>query len=352
MKKFVIVMVVLVLIFVMGLGFYYFWGIKPLGESEDIVLFTVEPGTSKTLIAKNLEKAQLIRSQYAFDMYLFFHHYNIQAGEYELSNSMTPDKILSKFSSGDVKINSSVITFIEGTKITDYAKLLGDALDFSKSDFLATQSDKEFLQSLIDDYWFLDESILNDDLYYPLEGYLFPDTYEFLNNLSAEDVIKMMLDHTALKLEPYKEEMLKSSYGVSELLTMASIVEKEANTDDERKMASQVFYTRLNENWSLGSDVTAFYGSKKEMGKDSETWEVLNAHNPYNTRLTDGSMNGKLPIGPICNPSISSIEAALFPTATDYHYFVANTCTGELSFMKQASEFYAKTNELQESGCI
>ena len=130
------------------------------------------------------------------------------------------------------------------------------------------------------------------------------------------------------------------------------IKEKEANTDTDRRMASQVFYKRLSENWSLGSDVTAFYGAKKEMGKDSETWEVLNDNNPYNTRLTNGSMNGKLPIGPICSPSLSSIVAALYPTDTNYYYFIANTCTGEVTFLETADDFYAKAVELSNNGCM
>lgn len=352
MKKVLLIIgIILMLLIIGGVGFY-FWGITPKDNNDNVVVFTIEPGTSKTVIAKNLAKAGLIKSDIALDVYLFFNKINIQAGDYELSSNMKPEDMLKKFSAGDVKINSSTITLVEGKRLVDYAEDLAEKLDFSKNDFLSVASDQEFLANLIPDYWFLSSDILNESLYYPLEGYLYPDTYEFLNNVSPEEVIKTILDHTALKLEDIKDVMLANSYSVHELLTLASIVEKEANSDEERQTVAQVFYKRLAENWSLGSDVTAFYGAKKEMGKDSETWEVLNGDNPYNTRLTNGTMNGKLPIGPICSPSLSSITAILNPSATNYYYFVANTCTGEITFLTTADEFYAKTTELSTNGCI
>ena len=350
-KVLIIVSVVIVFLIMGGIGFY-FWGIAPKDTNENVVLFTIEPGTSKTTIAKNLAQAGLIKNEFALDMYLFFNKVNIQAGEYELSSNMTPEAMLLKFSNGDVKINSSTITLVEGKRLIDYAEDLAEKLDFSKNDFLSVANDQEFLTSLIPEYWFLSSDILNEGLYYPLEGYLFPDTYEFLNNVSPEEVIETILEHASTKLEALKEEMLANSYSVHDLFTMASIVEKEANTSAERETVAQVFYKRLSENWSLGSDVTAFYGAKKEMGKDSETWDVLNNDNPYNTRLTNGKMNGKLPIGPICSPSLSSINATLHPSATGYYYFVANTCNGEISFLTTANEFYAKTTELSSIGCI
>ncbi len=354
MKKVLISILIILTIILMGSLIFYFYGMSPKSEEHETIVFTIEPGTSKTMIAKNLAKSGLIRSELVLDAYLFFNKINIQAGDYELSADMKPTSMLEKFQNGDVKINSSSITLVEGQRLTDYATTLAENLSFTKEEFLDTANDQTFLNSLLanENYWFLTDQILNNELYYPLEGYLFPDTYEFLNNVTPEEVITKILDHTSLKLQDYKEQMQMNSYSIHELLTMASIVEKEANTENDRKTAAQVFYTRLNENWSLGSDVTSFYGARKEMGKDSETIDVLNNRNPYNTRLTDGSMNGKLPIGPICNPSITSIIASLEPSPTTYHYFVANTCTGEVAFLNTASEFYAKTTELVNQGCL
>lgn len=329
---------------------FYLWGMGAKNSSQEEITFIIEPGTSKTTIAKNLEKAGLIRSEYALDMYLFFSNNNIQAGEYSLTSSMKPEEMIKKFSKGDIKINSKTVTLVEGKRLVDYADTLSEMLNFTKEAFIEKANDQEFLKNLVEskNYWFLSDTILNSALYYPLEGYLYPDTYEFLENATPEAVIKALLSHTEKKLESYKDAILASDYTFHELLTMASIVEKEANTPDDRKTSAQVFFTRLKENWSLGSDVTAYYGVKKQMGEPI-TLSELNANNPYNTRLTDGTMNGKLPIGPICNPDVTSIEAALNPSATNYYFFVANVCTGEVFFQNTSEEFYAKVRELQNT---
>ena len=127
---------------------------------------------------------------------------------------------------------------------------------------------------------------------------------------------------------------------------MASIVDKEAKTLDNRKTVSQVFWTRLRDNWSLGSDVTSYYGVQKNLTEGITIDELLD-QNPYNTRLTDGTMNGKLPIGPICNADVTSIEATLNPSPTNYYYFVANVCTGEVFFQTTSAEFEQKASELR-----
>ena len=349
MKKVVIVLCIVTILAVFGASGFYVWGLTPKSTDTKEVTFVIEPGTSKTTVAKNLEMAGLIHNKYVLDVYFYFVESNIQAGEYILSPSMSPEEMIHKFEIGDVKINTISVTFIEGKRITDYANAVSEKLKMTKEEFLNTAGDLEYLQELVSSnrFWFLSDSILSNQLYYPLEGYLYPDTYEFLENASPKDVIEALLNQTAKKLEPYKEAVINSNHSIHEILTMASIVEKEANSEQDRKNAAQVFYSRLNSNMSLGSDVTAFYGARKEMGKDAETYDVLYNVNPYNTRLTDGSMNGKLPIGPIANPSITSIEAALNPSSTNYYYFVANVCTGEVFFQEDYTEFISKVRELQ-----
>ncbi len=348
MKKVWIVIGVIVTLLIVGVVGFYFWGTSAKSNQSNIVTFIIEPGTSKTTIAKNLENAGLIRSQYALDMYLFFSKSNIQAGEYELSPSMSPLDMLKKFESGDIKIHSVTVTLLEGKRLEDYAETLANSFGFTKKEFMDAVDNKEFVESLVgnEDYWFLTEDILNSNIYHPLEGYLYPDTYEFLESMTPEEIVKSILNSTSKKLESYKEQLTNGNRKIHEYFTMASIVEKEANTLEERKTVSQVFYSRLNANWSLGSDVTAYYGVGKILGDDISISD-LNDVNPYNTRLTDGQMNGKLPIGPIANPSITSIEAALDPSETNYMFFVANVCTGEVFFQETSQEFYNKVYELQ-----
>ncbi len=351
MKKVLIVIFLIILFGFMGCAGFYVWGIHPKDDEQRDIVFVVSPGTSKTVIAKNLEKAGVIRSEYALDMYLFFHKITIQAGEYELSPHMSVEEILNKFAKGDVRLQSNTVTFVEGKRLVDYAALLEEKFSFTKEDFIQVANDREYLKALIDkgDYWFLKEDILNETIYYPLEGYLYPNTYEFLENVSAKEVIETLLSETLKKITPLKSQIEQSGKSVHEILTMASIIEKEAVFDEDRKKVAQVFYSRLEKNMSLGSDVTAFYGAKREMGTDAETWDVLNDNNPYNTRLTDGTMNGKLPIGPIANPSMTSIEASINKADTNYLYFVANVCTKEVFFQENYEEFIRKVRELQAS---
>ena len=348
MKKGVIISCgIIILILFLSAG-YYVWGLGSKSKNSNDVTFIINAGTSKKTIAKNLANAGLIRSEIALDVYLYFAKSNIQAGEYTLNASMTPKEMINKFSTGDITIHSETVTIIEGKRITDYASALSEKLDFTKEEFLNTVNDEEFLNSLINsgEYSFLTSELLNTDIYYPLEGYLYPDTYEFLDNATPESVIKTMLNHTKLKLSEVTELINSSGLSIHQVLTMASLVEKEANSDTDREKVAQVFFKRISDNMPLGSDVTTYYGVGKEMG-DVLTINDLNDRNPYNTRLTDGTMNGKLPIGPICNVSISSIKAVLNKSDTNYTYFVANTCTGEVFFQEDYQEFLSKVAELQ-----
>lgn len=207
-------------------------------------------------------------------------------------------------------------------------------------------NNKTYLQELVNKYWFLTDDILIDDIYYPLEGYLFPNTYEFYKNASVKDIINKMLDETSSKLANIKSDIEKSNYSIHEIITMASIVESEGANSDDRKGVAGVFYNRLNDNWSLGSDVTAYYGVKKDFSSDLYQAEIDDC-NPYNTRGTC-AISG-LPIGPISNPSLESIKAALNPSNHDYYYFVADKHK-KTYFTKTYSEHVAKTNELKSAG--
>ena len=167
----------------------------------------------------------------------------------------------------------------------------------------------------------------------------YPDTYEFYENTSFENIIKVVLNNLDQKLSTMNN-LSGSKYSVHEILTMASIIEQEAVTTDDRAKVSQVIYKRLDNNMSLGMDVTAYYGVQKSLKKPI-TQGDLNSSNPYNTRLT--SFIG-LPVGPICNPSIISINAALNPASTNYEYFYADITTGKVYFSEDAQGFY----EIQE----
>ena len=177
---------------------------------------------------------------------------------------------------------------------------------------------------------------------------MFPDTYTITNeDATVEEIIEKMLDRTEEILEEYKEEIEENDYSVHKILTIASIIEAESMTEDGRKDVSSVIYNRLGKNMAIQSDVTTYYAIKVDVGERDLYQKEINEKNPYNTR--GPNMNGKLPIGPICAPSKSSIEAAIYPNDTEYLFFVADK-NGKLYFTETNEEHNAKVNELKEQG--
>ena len=203
------------------------------------------------------------------------------------------------------------------------------------------------IKTLIDKYWFLTDDIKNSNIYYPLEGYLYPETYVFNEDVTVEEIFKNMLDETDSKLSKYKEDINKSNYSINEIITLASVIEQEGMYDSDKKDIASVFYNRLNKNMPLGSDVTTYYAFKVELGERELTTNEINTYNPYNTR--GPSMNGKIPVGAISNFSKSSLEAALYPNKTNYYYFVADK-KGKTHFTKTYEEHQKVIKELKESG--
>lgn len=341
-KIFIILGVIVGLIVAMTIT--YFILLTPSGRSNVPVTFVVNKGDDKKTIINNLKEAKLIKSKYATIIYVILsNNKNLQAGSYEFSRDMSTQDIIKSLGKGDVIKEykpSARVTLKEGVTLKEYIKLICDNTDLNYDDAIKKVNDKSFLKGLIADYWFLTEDILDEDIYYPLEGYLFPETYDFYKDTTIEQVIRKMLNVTSDKLSSIKGKMLNNKMNVHELITIASIAEKEANTSGDRRMVSQVIYKRLDMNMSLGMDVTSYYGVQKSMS-ETLTKVDLNDKNPYNTRVV--TFIG-LPVGPICNPSLDSINAALEPANTDYVYFIADVLTGKVYFAKDIDGF----NELKE----
>ena len=221
-------------------------------------------------------------------------------------------------------------------------------MDINKyDDVIKKVSDKEYIDSLIEKYWFITKDVKNSELYYPIEGYLYPNTYTFNNkNVTIEEIFTKMLDETQKVLDKYKDKIEKSKMSVHEILTFASIVELEGVNNSDRPTIASVFYNRLDRGISLGSDVTACYAQKIDDTALCHRTANFNYDSKYNTRLLS---NKGLPVGPICNPSEGSISAVLNPTESDYLYFVADKNT-KVYFFKTESEFYSTIKELKQKG--
>lgn len=347
--KIIIGLVILAVIAISTILIWYNSSISAIGEEYKKIDVTIEMGSGVSSIAKTLKDAGVIKSELAFRIYVKLNKISgFQAGNYVISSNMDVATIAASLKDGKVYEEQVIITFIEGKNMMWIAKEIAKNTTNTEQEVYDLLKDTEYISELIDKYWFLDEVVTDKNIYYPLEGYLYPDTYHFAKNDSdVKTIFATMLDKMDKVLTEYKDEIEDSKYSIHEILTMASIVELESLSKNDRKDTASVFYNRLDSNMSLGSDVTTYYAFKINMGDRDLTVTELNSSNPYNTR--GPNMSGKIPVGPICSPSESAIEAAIFPSKTGYLYFVADK-NGAVHFTQTYSAHVQKIQELQNKG--
>lgn len=344
LKKPVKIMLVLLLMLI-GFLLIYNTELGKVNNNDEIITFEVDDGSTYNSISKSLKEKNLIKSEVFYKLYIKLHKpSNLKKGIYELSSNMGVKKIINTLE-GNVKTNSVTITFKEGITYPKIAQLIEDNTNITKEEVIEKGKDKEYLNSLINEYWFLTDDIKDEDIYYPLEGYLFPDTYQIDKDSSIEDIFKLMLDNMDSKLSKYKNDLKDKN--IHDVITMASIVEKEASNSNDRAGVSGVFYNRLKSGMSLGSDVTTYYGLKLDLTERDLTYKDLSSSNGYNTR--NANMAGKLPVGPICIPGLESIIASINPTNHNYYYFVADK-TGKTYFTKNSTEHTKIVSKLKSEG--
>ncbi|HIU40861.1 MAG TPA: endolytic transglycosylase MltG [Candidatus Aphodocola excrementigallinarum] len=340
----ILVLFILLIVGIIALSFLFS---APQSKSE-VIEFTIEEGQTVYQVGDKLKQEGIIRSEFAYKVYVKLNNVNsYKAGVYKLDKSYPLKDIVSLLTGDYYKEEGTSITFKEGKNIRQIANEVSKHTNVSEGDFLSVMEDDNYINELINKYWFLTDDIKNDDIYYPLEGYLFPETYNFNKNVTAKEIIETMLDQEDEVLSKYKSKIDSSSYSVHEIVTLASLVEQEGIYDDDRKMIAGVFYNRLNAGMSLGSDVTTYYAARVDLGERDLTSSEINTYNPYNTR--GPGMNGKLPVGPISNFSETSLSAVLSPTDSDYYYFVADK-SGKTHFTRTYEEHQKLVNELKEAG--
>lgn len=314
----------------------------PVDEKDATVqAFEVASGSSLSTVSRNLETAGLIHNHTVFKYMADFMGMGqkIQSGNYELSRSMSATQILDQLISGDGKPLTANITIIPGWTVENIADYLVQQKILSgKEEFLSLCKTGESYSG----YYFIEEILGEADAsqrLYALEGYLSPNTYEIYTNSSADTIIKRLLSQTeAAYLIGYDERADELGLTMDEVFTLASMIEKEAKTADFAKV-SAVFHNRLKQNMTLGSDVTIKYvsGSEKMVLNDSD----LAVDSPYNTYTHSG-----LPVGPVCNPSMDAVIAALYPdeqyVAQKYLYFCStDPNSGSLHFSRTLEEHNA-----------
>jgi UPF0755 protein len=264
----------------------------------------VDRGQSFQAIAENLHRRGLIPHPYKFRILARVKgaDKNIHTGEYLLSADMSPGQILEMMVTGRVRLHR--FTVPEGYQLTQIAALVEAADLVSQTDFLRSATDAALTNRI---------GIEADSF----EGYLFPDTYYFPKSTGAEEIIATMVDRLrSLFSDRWKARAAELGYTLHQILTLASIIEKETGTPSERPVISSVFHNRLQKGMRLETDPTVIYGIKDFDG--NLTRKHLTTRTPYNTYKIKG-----LPPGPIASPGLAAIEAALYPADTTYLFFVS-----------------------------
>jgi len=326
-KVVLIILTSLTLILFIGIVSGYIYIKSALGpvnkNSEEEIQIEIPLGSSTTEIAHLLEENGLIKSSSVFRFYIKFKNYSdFQAGEYTLTPALHLNEIVNELQNGKVMEEPIYrVTIPEGKTIEQIAEIFEHNLTFTKEDFLSIVNDEKYINELIDQYPdLLQDDILNSDLYMPLEGYLFAGTYDiFEEEPSAKMIVNMMIDRTNELVQTKVEEIEESGFTVHEILTLASIIERESKFSEDRPKVAQVYLNRMDHDMKLQSDITAFYGLKNIEHKAVVTYDDVEVDTPYNTYVIDG-----LPIGPINSPSEESIDGVLKPEGEDFtklYYF-------------------------------
>lgn len=349
MKKLKIGLIFLIIL-VLGVVITYTSMFTKVSSNDEEIKVEIPLGTGPSTIADILEENDVIKSALGFKIYIKINNINdFQAGTYNLRQNMSLKEITQSLQSGIVFDPEQMnFTYLEGKNIRWIAKEIASKTNNTEDDVYSLLEDEKYINSLIDKYWFITDEIKDKDIYYALEGYLFPDTYALKNkDVTVGEIFEKMLDKMEDVLNEYREEIDESDFSVHEILTLASIVEMEsANTEDREDVAS-VVYNRLDRKMAIQSDVTTYYAFKIDMGERDLYQKELDTYNPYNTR--GPRMEGKLPVGPISSVSKSSIEAAINPSKTDYLFFVADK-NGKVYFSRTTGEHDRIITDLRRKG--
>lgn len=332
-KSVKIILIIILAIFIigvlslMGCVVFYYNSLDPVNSQDagENIKIEIPEGTSIAEISNKLAENGVIKNSFTFKVYLKLNNKtNLQAGKYEFNNGTdNVESIVKKLNSGKILDEAVTITFVEGKNMRYIARTIAENTANTEDSVFELLENKEYIQSLVNDYWFITDEVEHDNIYYPLEGYLLPDTYKFENKeISVKDIFKKILDYTDKYLTAHREEIEETGLTVHQLLTLASITELEGSTKEERAEIVGVFYNRLAEGMSLGSDVTTYYAVKKDMAEGDLTQKEIKTESLYNTRADN--MKGLIPIGPIGNPSKDSIEATINYKQTDALYFVSD----------------------------
>ena len=310
-KKFFLALLILLVIAIIlvGIDFYQKVFIPYAGYADKAIIVNIEKGSSIASIAQLLYRSKIISNYSYFRVYyrLFFSGMSFKTGEYQFDRPMTMKAVIEKLHQGIVVLHK--FTIREGLIISEIADVWASHKDIriDAGEFIRCTRSPRLIRVL--------DSAAPD-----LEGYLYPDTYMVRRGITAEEIVELMVSRfkdTFTSTMQWRADELGLT--VRQVVTLASLVEKETSSREERFLISSVFHNRLKRGMGMDCDPTIIYALKRDHIYEGKLgWKELKYDSPYNTRMYRG-----LPPGPICNPGFDSIEAALYPENTNYLYFVA-----------------------------
>jgi len=312
--------IILCLVIITSFILTYLFLLSPIDPQGEDSLFEVEAGNTLSTIARDLKEQGLIRSVLAFKLYVRLNPTNnFKSGTYVLYPSMSLKEIAQKIESGDVVYpNQLKVTFAEGLTIVEMAAVLSTRINYSQEEIINAWDDPKFLDEIISSYVYITDEITATGITYPLNGYLFPETYFLTSeNITPQEVARIMLTRMEKILDGYSDLIEEQNLSLHQVLTLASIIEYEAKEEKDRPIISGVFHNRLRDNMKLESCATL----EMALGVHKEIYSLkdIQSDSPYNTYRNLG-----LPIGPGNCPGSKSIEAALKPSEHDYYYFLTD----------------------------
>ena len=352
LKRFFVTVFVLLILLGVGGFFGYRYvesALQPVdANSKQDVTVQIPEGANLQQIGDTLENSGLVKHGFIFSLYAKYKDYNdLKSGYYNLQKSMSTDDIIKELQKGGTPKAQEVafanLTIPEGYTLDQIAQTVGQLQgDFKEpltaDAFLAKVQDETFISQLVAKYPTLLESIPTKEsgVRYRLEGYLFPATYSIKESTTVESLIDEMVAAMDQNLSAHYAAIKEKNLTVNELLTIASLVEKEGLKTDDRKLIAGVFYNRLNLGMPLQSNIAILYAEGK-LGQNISLADDAAIDTTINSPYNDYTNLGLMP-GPVDSPSLDAIEASINQTKSDYLYFVANVQDGKVYFATTREE--------------
>ncbi len=327
-----ILLVLAAIVVVVGLSLTFMVVNGGIGRSDETVEVEIPEGTTTSGIATILDDNGVVFNDFLFSSYLrFFGDAGIEAGNYTLNKNLGFSEANAQLKEG-ASVQATSLVVPEGSSLETISQNIADTLGLEQADVLEQMTDDNLFNELLSQYpELLTDVSEKEDVRYKLEGYLYPATYELSSSVTVGEIVSMMVGEMENVRQQHTAEIEASGFTFHEFLTLASLVEAEASSLEDREMIAGVFMNRLEIDMPIQSDISILYANNTHSAYVSN--EDAAVDSPYNLYSNTG-----FGPGPFNSPGIEAIEASMNPTDSNYLYFVADLKTGEVYYSETYEE--------------